>query len=162
MHKLQYRIGDATEPQGTGVKIILHCVNDVGAWGAGFVLALSQRWREPEGKYRRWHQAGELDGVPFALGQVQMIKVVSGVFVANLIGQHGLRRRGDDGLPPVRYEAIRQGLARVRQQALMLKASVHMPRIGAGLAGGDWREIEQIILDELAAHDLAVTIYDLR
>ncbi len=91
-----------------------------------------------------------------------MIKVVSGVFVANLIGQHGLRRRGDDGLPPVRYEAIRQGLARVRQQALMLKASVHMPRIGAGLAGGDWREIEQIILDELAAHDLAVTIYDLR
>jgi len=162
MHKLQYRIGDATEPQGTSVKIILHCVNDVGAWGAGFVLALSQRWREPQWKYRRWHQAGELDGVPFALGQVQMIKVVSGVFVANLIGQHGLRRRGDDGLPPVRYEAIRQGLARVRQQALMLKASVHMPRIGAGLAGGDWREIEQIILDELAAHDLAVTIYDLR
>ncbi len=44
----------------------------------------------------------------------------------------------------------------------MLKASVHMPRIGAGLAGGDWREIEQIILDELAAHDLDITIYDLR
>jgi len=36
-----------------------------------------------------------------------------------------------------------------------------MPRIGAGLAGGDWREIKQIICDELAAHDLAVTVYDL-
>ncbi|MGA9998110.1 MAG: macro domain-containing protein [Pyrinomonadaceae bacterium] len=161
MHKIEYRIGDATEPQGTGMKIITHCVNDVGAWGAGFVLALSQRWREPERKYRLWHQAGELDGVPFALGQVQFIKVASDIFVANLIGQRGIRHRGDHGLSPVRYEAMRQGLARVRQHAMTLKASVHMPRIGAGLAGGDWREIEQIICDELAAHDLAVTVYDL-
>lgn len=162
MLKIEYRIGDATEPHVTGTKIITHCVNDAGAWGAGFVLALSQRWREPERQYRRWHQAGELDGVPFALGQVQIIKVARDLFIANLVGQHGIRRRRHGGLPPVRYEAIRQGLACVRQHAMTLKASVHMPRIGAGLAGGDWREIEQIINDELAAHDVAVTVYNLR
>ena len=162
MLQIEYRAGDATKPQGAGTKIIIHCVNDVGAWGAGFVLALSRKWREPERQYRLWYQSGELDGVPFELGKVQMVKVTSDIFVANLIGQHGIRRRSGDGLPPVRYEAIRQGLARVRQHAMTLKASVHMPRIGAGLAGGDWRVIEQIIVDELAAHDVAVTIYDLR
>jgi O-acetyl-ADP-ribose deacetylase (regulator of RNase III) len=36
-----------------------------------------------------------------------------------------------------------------------------MPRIGAGLAGGDWATIAQIIQDELCAHDVNVTVYDL-
>jgi hypothetical protein len=35
-----------------------------------------------------------------------------------------------------------------------------MPRIGCGLAGGDWREIEPILLDELSKDDIAVTVYD--
>jgi len=36
-----------------------------------------------------------------------------------------------------------------------------MPRIGAGLAGGDWDTIEAIITEELCAHDIPVTVYDL-
>jgi len=126
MLQIEYRAGDATKPQGAGTKIIIHCVNDVGAWGAGFVLALSRKWREPERQNRLWHQAGELDGVPFQLGQVQMVKVTSDIFVANLIGQRGIRRRQNDGvLPPVRYEAIRQGLACIRSHAIALNASAH-------------------------------------
>lgn len=163
MLQIGYRAGDATKPQGAGTKIIIHCVNDVGAWGAGFVLALSRKWREPERQYRLWHQSGELDGVPFELGQVQMVKVTSDIFVASLIGQHGIRRRQNNGVPPpVRYEAIRQGLTCLRSHAIALNASVHMPRIGAGLAGGDWRIIAQIIADELTVHQIPVTVYDLR
>ncbi|MFJ9320094.1 macro domain-containing protein [Streptomyces globisporus] len=33
--------GDATAPQGKGVKLILHVCNDLGGWGKGFVLG---RW----------------------------------------------------------------------------------------------------------------------
>lgn len=35
-----------------------------------------------------------------------------------------------------------------------------MPRIGTGLAGGKWQEIETIVNDTLSAADIAVTVYD--
>jgi hypothetical protein len=40
-------------------------------------------------------------------------------------------------------------------------ATVHMPRIGAGLAGGDWGKISRIIEDELAGKGVEVTVYTL-
>ena len=74
--------------------------------------------------------------------------------------QQGIRR-GPDGSPPVRYEAIRAALARVAGFANKHAASVHMPRIGAGLAGGDWGVIEGIIVEELCGRAVRVTVYDL-
>ena len=41
------------------------------------------------------------------------------------------------------------------------QASVHMPRIGAGLAGGNWSTIEKIIKDTLVAAGIEVNVYDL-
>ena len=81
------------------------------------------------------------------------------MWVANLIGQHGMGFRDD--LPPVRYEAIRDGLRVVAAKAKELGASVHMPRIGCGLAGGKWEEVEQIVEQELIAVGVAATVYDL-
>ena len=171
--KIHYVPGDATHPQGEGTKIIVHCCNTVGAWGRGFVLALSKRWMLPERAYRAWHRNGEFDvvlnhrgrtiDVPmrFKLGEVQVVAVEPNeLYVANLIGQEGIRR-DNSGHPPVRYGAIRQGFKHVRFYATELEASVHMPRIGAGLAGGRWSEIEKIICDELASQDVPVTVYDL-
>jgi hypothetical protein len=37
-----------------------------------------------------------------------------------------------------------------------------MPRIGCGLAGGKWEEIEPIIDEELISIGVVVTVYDLR
>ena len=65
-----------------------------------------------------------------------------------------------DHPPPVRYEAIRKGLQRVRELAIAHKASIHMPRMGAGLAGGNWDLIAEIIESELCVHGLQVTVYD--
>ncbi len=155
-----YVCGDATRPQGGGVRIIAHCVNNQGFWGKGFVLALSGRWAAPEHEYRRWHRNGGQPFLPFELGQVQLVGVAHHLFVANLIGQAGIRRNRE-GLPPVRYEALRQGFVRIAEHATWLHASVHMPRIGAGLAGGDWGVIAGIIEDELCARGINVTIYDL-
>jgi hypothetical protein len=49
MNKINYLKGDATFPEAKGTKIICHICNDLGAWGKGFVLAISKRWSEPVG-----------------------------------------------------------------------------------------------------------------
>ena len=132
--EIAYVTGDATRPQGTGPRIIVHICNDIGGWGSGFVLALSRRWAAPERAYRDWYQ-GKTD-IPFELGRIQLVEVEDSLWVANLIGQRNVHAVG--GVPPVRYSAIRQGLGAVAGEARKLGATVHMPRIGCGLAGGDW------------------------
>ena len=155
--KIDYAVGDATAPVAQGSKIIVHVCNDIGAWGRGFVLALSRRWPEPEARYLAWHR-GEVN-TPFELGQVQFVQVTQDTWVANLIGQHGIRT--SSGLPPIRYDSIRAGLRRVCAEAKRLRASIHMPRIGCGLAGGTWEEVSVLLEEELVVHGLAVTVYDL-
>ncbi|MGW5395546.1 macro domain-containing protein [Streptomyces sp. NPDC003952] len=148
--------GDATSPQAHGPKIIAHVCNDLGGWGKGFVLALSKRWSEPEAAYRAWHRGRS--GNDFALGAVQLVQVRPDTWVANMVGQHGMRT--GSGGPPVRYEAIERCLTRLAAHATELGASVHMPRIGCGLAGGTWSRIDPLIRDGLCAQGIAVTVYD--
>jgi hypothetical protein len=50
-------------------------------------------------------------------------------------------------------------LKKVNVLALEFNATIHAPRFGSGLAGGDWNVIEQIINDEITVD---VTIYDLK
>lgn len=157
MPEIRYIEGDATAPDTDDNAIIVHVCNDVGGWGRGFVVALSKRWPEPEARYRAWHRGEERE--PFELGAVQLVQVEDHRWVANLIGQRGTRP--SEGTPPVRYDAIRAGLARVRDHALALQASVFMPRIGCGLAGGTWEHIEPLIEDELTTHGISVTVVDL-
>jgi O-acetyl-ADP-ribose deacetylase (regulator of RNase III) len=154
---IRYLAGDATAPRGDGPKLLVHVCNDVGKWGKGFVLAISRRWKEPENSLHTWHR-GETSQ-RFALGEVQLVQAEPTLWVANLVGQHGVasKQRRD---PPIRYDAVRAGLASVREHALRLDASVHMPRIGCGLAGGRWDQIEPIIDAELSAHGVDVTVYD--
>lgn len=154
---IAYQVGDATRPIGAGPRVIVHVCNDVGAWGKGFVVALSKRWKSPEESFRRWHKDGGSE--PFELGQVQFVEFEPELWVANLIGQRDIFNKDD--VPPVRYDAIRTGLRRVAAFAKEHNATIHMPRIGAGLAGGDWKVISDIIDDELVNAGLSVTVYDL-
>ncbi|MFE7529893.1 macro domain-containing protein [Kitasatospora sp. NPDC057542] len=157
MAEITYVRGDATAPLGKGVKVIAHVCNDLGGWGKGFVLALSRRWPEPEAAYRRWHR--ERAKNDFGLGAVQLVPVGPYVWVANLVGQHGIRTGRSSGVP-VRYEAIDTGLAALGEDALRLGASVHMPRIGCGLAGGRWERVEPLVTARLTARGVPVTVYD--
>lgn len=155
---IRYVIGDATQPEGEGTKVIVHVCNDIGAWGAGFVKALSKRWPEPERQYRGWYQSCKPASMP--LGAWEPVWVNSGLCVINLIGQEGIRT-SKEGIPPVRYGAIRRGLMSIGDWAMRKGVSIHMPRIGCGLAGGEWSEIEPIINGTLIARGVPVTVYDL-
>ncbi len=155
MTEIQYIIGDATNPQQDGNKIIAHVCNDIGGWGKGFVMAISKRWKNPEKRYREWFKSGQ----NFALGEVQFVQVQEDLWVANIIGQHKINK-DEQGNAPIRYEAVKEALEKVGAFATENTASVHMPRIGCGLAGGKWEEIEPLIISALSDKDIAVTVYD--
>lgn len=155
---ISYVEGDATDPVGDGTKIIAHVCNDAGGWGAGFVVALSKRWPGPEMVYRDWFRGGQSDtSGTFTLGAVAFVAVAPHTTVANMIAQHGY---GDEDGPPIRYDAVRACLTRVADYAAVKRSSVHMPRIGCGLAGGSWEDIEPIIEQTLCAKGIPVTVYD--
>ena len=153
---VRYLKGDATSPQASGKKIICHICNDLGGWGKGFVMAISKRWPQPEKDYRQWHR--ERAKNDFGLGAVRLIQVEDYVYVANMVGQRGMKT-GSKG-PPIRYDAVRKCLEAVAKEAVRLGASVHMPRIGCGLAGGTWTRIEPVITETLIAGGVDVYVYD--
>jgi len=151
---LTYVRGDATQPAGSGPRLIPHVCNNIGGWGSGFVVAISRRWSMPEESYRWWHRAGGA-----TLGWVQPVMVEPDIWVVNMIGQEGVGR-APDGTPPIRYDALRTCLGKVGRIARIKGASIHCPKFGAGLAGGDWRVIEQLIREELVDEGLDVTVYE--
>lgn len=157
MTEIKYVDGDATQPIGNGNKIIVHVCNDIGAWGKGFVMAISKRWKTPEENYKRWYASKEF----FCLGEVQLVQVEKTIWVANLIGQHKIRNNKEAN-PPIRYDAIKIGLHKVVEEAEDLNASVHMPRIGCGLAGGKWELIEPLIEETLLKNNIETIVYDFK
>lgn len=149
---ITYLTGDATVPQGEGLKMLVHICNNIGGWGSGMVVSISARWPEPEQKYREWFKNKE----NFSLGEIQLVPVSDDIIVVNMIAQSGYSTRTK---PAIRYDALKVCLAKVAEKAKELGASVHMPFIGAGLAGGDFDIIKKIIAEELK--DLDIFIYSL-
>jgi len=157
MNRIEYIDGDATQPKGEENKIIVHVCNDIGGWGRGFVLAISKKWKAPEKAYRDWYISQD----NFELGEVQFVQVENTLWVANLIGQHKIKKN-EEGHPPIRYAAIKEGIEKVAQKSKELNASVHMPRIGCGLAGGKWEYIEPILEENLIKNRIKTVVYDFK
>lgn len=157
MNPIHYVTGDATNPQPHDPEtwvFIPHVCNDVGAWGAGFVLALSAKWREPEEVYRGQFKLKQ----QCSLGDSHYVMVEAGrISVVNMIAQCGVGFLGSR--PCIRYGALARCLGTLALEANGFE--VHMPRIGSGLAGGDWEAIEALILEELCDKGISVTVYDL-
>ena len=158
MTPIEYITGDITNPLYSGPKVIAHCCNDLGKMGSGVARALFEKWGAVREEYLKWY-SGKTKDEPFALGAVQFVIVDKWRWVANIIGQHGIKT-GSNGVP-VRYDAIRKGLAKVAQWAKDTQATVHLPRIGCDRAGGKWSEVEKIIQEELADKDVQVYVYTL-
>lgn len=156
MRHIHYLIGDATAPQTKGERFIVHICNDIGAWGQGFVVAISLKWPAPERAYRNWYHSQK----SFQLGEIQEVPVEEHLSVINMIAQKGVVP-DEEGVPPIRYQALETCLEKVAEIAYSRQASVHMPRIGCGLAGGHWEEIEPLLQKTLLAKKIPVFVYDL-
>jgi O-acetyl-ADP-ribose deacetylase (regulator of RNase III) len=154
---LRFASGDAAKPIAGGFMYILQVCNDEGKYGAGFSGALAKRWPTVESSYRQWwrNRFGKLD-----LGDIQVVQVQSDTCVINMIGQHGVGK-DEKGNAPIRYDALEKALNKAGVEISTNKGSAHMPRIGCGLAGGEWEKVEQLVTEQLLKRGINVTVYDL-
>ncbi len=124
--------------------------------GKRFCNGNFQTLKEPEKEYRNWFKIQD----NLSLGQMQFIKVENDIWIGNLIGQHKINK-DENGNPPIRYDAIKEGLNKVVEFAKENNATVNMPRIGCGLAGGTWDKIEPILRETLLKNEVATCVYDI-
>lgn len=153
---ITYLKGDATEPRGKGKRLIAQVVNDkTPRWGGGFALVVRKKWPQVQEEFIRWvsENAGNLK-----LGNVHFTRLPSDLTVCHMIAQHGY---GESSTPRIRYGALQQGLMALADEAEKAGATVHMPRIGAGQAGGSWTVISELIQASLCRRGVDVTVYDL-
>lgn len=151
----RFVIGDATNPHGSGIRILAHVVNDATPnWGAGFGRAVQQKWPQVQHSFRDFWC-----GLPSKrLGEVFFSNADDDLIACQMICQHGY---GPSDRPRIRYAALRDCLLVLRDRALIEKASIHMPRIGSGEAGGAWPLVAALIDEVLCGAGVPVTIYDL-
>lgn len=155
----RYVDGDATETGDKGV-VIGHLCNDLGIWGAGFVLSLSERWLGPEEAYLSlWDD--EICQKSELRGEIQVVEASESVIVVNMIAMDRIntrkmrkRARSKAELDRIDYVALRKCLKSLAKVAP--ERPIQMPMIGNGLAGGDWGRIEAMIQEELADRDVTI------
>ena len=139
-----------------------HVRHKTGKWSAGFVLALSKKWKKPEEEYLNWYKKSNNANkfhspfTFFELGMVQYITVEKDIYVGNMIAQHGIGIK--NGKIPLDYEALIKCIIDINSWAVHCNLSIHMPKIGCGLAGGDWNKVEKIIKDIITV-DVYVYIF---
>jgi Ca-activated chloride channel homolog len=155
---VQYRQGDATQPQGPGRKLIVHLCDELGSWG-GFARPLSRRWPTLEARFHAWERGELPDAPPFRLGSVDVVQVEAEIWVGNMLAKRGTR--ASYGTTVIDYNALDAALREVAEAALTLGLSVHLPRIGSSIAGGEWDVIEQMIEQHVGVQGIPVTVYDL-
>jgi hypothetical protein len=154
--RLTFVYGDATEPRGTGRRLIAHIVNDkTPNWGAGFARQVRTKWKFVQGDFRRWVSEHEHN---LALGNTHVTEVSKDLSIVHMVAQHGY---GSSPKPRIRYAALRKCLDQLATLTLKQQATVHMPRIGAGQAGGHWGIIRELIDNSLVWKEIEVTVYDL-
>lgn len=149
--------GDATEPRGTGKRLIAHVVNDATPrWGGtGFARDVRRKWPFVQQEFIQWESENKN---LFRLGSIHLVDIHEQLAIANMIAQRGY---GPARRPRIRYAALKECLIQVSRVAQMQGYSVHMPRIGAGQAGGNWAVIRQLIDDTLCRQGVEVTVYEL-
>jgi hypothetical protein len=146
--------GDATDPRGDGPRVIAHVVNDAArTWGGGgFAIQLGRRLPQAAQAFRAWTIAGPDN---LRLGHTHVVDAHD-ITVASMVAQEGY---GMSEKPRIRYHALAECLASVRDAAQRREATVHMPRIGIGQGRGTWALIEDEIDRALCAHGVDVTVY---
>ena len=127
--------------------VIVHGCNCFNTMGAGVAKLIKSEFPE----------AFEADlktekGSKDKLGTISYAKSGS-LTVVNAYTQHNWKGRG----VKADYEAIRRAFKEIRNYFSGLR--IGYPAIGAGLAGGDWQIIAQIISEELNGEDHTLVVY---
>jgi len=133
--------------------VIAHCANCFNTMGAGVAAAIKSRFPEAYIADCKTKQGdrGKLGGFSKSAGKP---------VVYNLYGQYNYGF--SNGKPPIDYFALNNAMVAMRTDLIRsgYAGTISLPRLGAGLAGGDWTKIEKIISDTLSG-TWQVKIYSL-
>ena len=134
------------------VASIAHCINSYNKWGSGIALQLKSA-------YPNAHKMDCTTGIcgdRRKLGKFLISEETDGI----LFSIHGQHNYGA-GTVQVDYGALAEGLEGVRDYMVSNDVpSIGLPRIGAGLAGGDWTRIFEIIEKTFANTIIDVTVFE--
>lgn len=147
---IKYETGNLLDQTG----LIIHGCNAQGVMGSGVALAVKQKYPSAFKDYYDFCNNPHSNRSTL-LGNVIFTDISNDICVASAITQECY---GRDGIRYVNYEA----LSRCFEQIARLKGAnmkIHIPTIGAGLGGGNWKIISTII-DETIGH-LDVTCWTL-
>lgn len=157
---ISYIKGDATSPDDYGgVTVIAHVCNDAGKWGDELSGSISRKWKDPKEYYKAQYRFAKKS---FKLGKIQWVFVESEFAVVNMIAQEG--ERSLLNTQPIRYDALESCLNLLAKGCLAIrdesrrKVTVHMPKIGCGIGGGEWSTVGAMIEDAL--WDIDVYVYE--
>lgn len=154
---IEQRRGDVARPVADGPVVIAHVVSDSArTWSrVGVARALAVRFPDAAGAFRAWSIA---DPEHLQLGAVHTVTADEDgpVRIASMVAQRGYGRSIE---PRLVYSALAVALDQVADQAHRHQAGVHLPRIGAGQAGGRWDLIESLIDQRLVRRGIPVTLY---
>lgn len=162
---IRYITGDATKPSmQDGPNIIAHVVNDIGVWGAGFVIPLAKAFPCAKVDYIYTSKTWDNERLPLGL-VIWSAPPIKDLSIANIVGQYGVGYKLDER-PPIRYWAISKAFDEIREEAEWFekkneKFTVHAPRLGAGLAGGDFLKVLQAINNSYPLDRFDLFIYTL-
>jgi hypothetical protein len=152
---ITYLRGHAISPSSLAPRIVAFMTNDVTAnWGAGFARQVAVQYPDVQRAFRDIVAANR-DAL--TLGSVHFIRATADQQFAAIIAQHGI---GKTAQPKIRYRALEAALQQLGVRACELGASVHMPRLGSGDAGGNWDVIREMI-EEYVSIFAPVYVYDL-
>ena len=138
----------------TDIQYIAHGVNCQGKMGSGVAKALFTLWPKVRSQYLDFHKHNihiVINGTEDFLGVVQFIdcldKTILNMFTQNYYGY--------DGKLYLSYEALRECFENIMKFDV---TELAIPRIGCGLAGGDWEKVKEIIND-VTKDKIKVTVY---
>ena len=143
---MNYKTGDILKAlQNNEVDYIAHGVNCSDGFGAGLARQIAKQYPAT-----RKHYHMTFDKFGWKLGDV----CVTPDKILNCATQ---QTYGPNGMKYVSYDAIEKCMSFIN--AAYQGNRIGLPKIGAGLGGGNWNIIEKIIEETLT--DVDVTIYTL-
>lgn len=147
--------------------VIAHGCNCHSTMGAGIAPQMAKAFGCDRFKMELWgstvSKLGNIDYQHFVLGENAIWSTEDGknnlnekeLTVVNAYTQYNYGRNHADGdAKPLSYEALT--LCMKKMNVLFSGKHIGLPKIGAGLAGGDWDKIKSIIQKELV--DCKVTV----
>lgn len=135
----------------TDFEVIAHGCNCAGGFGAGVAAVIAKKYPHVKREFLKKHYS-----VGWKPGDVQLVPVGDKQVIANCGTQKHYLPRGKDLFE---YEAFRIVCRQLKEHCLRTNSRLAFPKIGAGLAGGNWERILKVMEEELEG--VTVRVYEL-